>query len=90
MLLAFDTLEQAANVVQAQAWPERAQIARLDAERPVRPGLFARQQPPAQDFVDRFLERSSRAAHLRLQLRGDVLIERNGRSNVRDASDKAS
>ena len=76
-------LEQVADVVQAEAGPERAEVARADLERRLRvpiPAAVREREPQA--LVDDFLERLAGTPDLGLEPAGDVLVERQGRSHI--------
>lgn len=78
----LDLLDQISDVVERQTRAQAAQIMRCNAERmPMRSGTLADKAAP-QRFVDHLTKRFGRTAHFRLELRRNVLIERQCRPHA--------
>ena len=79
----LDRLQQIADVVEAQARTERAQVPRGDPEgRLHAPILPLLRKSESQALVDNFLERLARAPNLRLEPGRHVLVEAQGGAHI--------
>lgn len=73
----FDLLEQLGDVVEAEAGSQRPEVPRLHREGRTRPARRRPGEPPAERVVDDLAEGEPRLPGQRLQLRGDVIVERD-------------
>lgn len=82
MMGALDPFEQFANVVEAEAGPEAAETACLDAKRSALLGGTSRHQAVPQRLVDDVAKRAPRSAGRCFQPRRDILIKSQRRAHI--------
>lgn len=78
----LDLLEQIGDAVDAHARPELSEIASHHLEWDGMPGLSAARQTAAECVIDDVTERAAGPACLRLQLGGNVIIERQRSAHI--------
>lgn len=83
----LDALEQVCDVVQIEACPNAAKVARVDRERPGTRRASV-QEAPSDRIVHDVAERPARSPRLRPQLRRHVLIKRQRRPHTKMLGDK--
>ena len=82
MKRAFGLFDELGYIVQAEPWPQIAEIAGRNLKGLLRGGDTPTRQPAAQRLVDDLLEGPACAARFRPEVGGNVVVESEGRSHV--------
>ena len=82
MKRALDLLDEPGDIIQAQPWPEIAEVARSYSEVPRPGGRAPANEPPSQRLVDDLAEGPAGAARFRLEPGGDIVVQGERRSHV--------
>ena len=82
MQRAFNLIEQLPDVVHVEPGPPPAEVTGLDPERLAHPWVRRTRQTTAKRLVDHVPERATGPARERFELRGDVVVEGQGRPHI--------